>query len=189
MALDPKKLKSYLEASKQKKMAGMPNVIKKGMPGSGMAANPKSLEKDEHAKMAMKDAHKGGIASPMPPAKGKGPAKDAESAMKAMAKLIAEEIEEGEFDDDIMLLMEDFNPDMIPAWAEDKKTWKKAKKIVDPEGDGAEYSDPYAVVAHLYKKMGGKCKDMPEHDDDDDDMDDDLGDNGEYSYNSEDEEA
>lgn len=180
MPLDPKKLKSYLDANKEKKMAGMPNVIKKGMPANGGLPH-----KDEHAKMAMKEAHKGGIASPMPPAKGKGPAKDAESAMKAMAKLIAEEIEEGEFDDDIMLLMEDFNPDMIPEWAEDKKTWKKAKKIVDPEGDGAEYSDPYAVVAHLYKKMGGKCKEMPEPDDMDD-MDDDDDNNG---YESEDEEA
>ena len=182
MPLDPKKLKSYLEASKEKKMAGMPNVIKKGMPNGAMKHAENGMhEQSPHAKMAMKDAHKDGIASPMPPAKGKGAAKDAESAMKAMAKLIAEEIEEGEFDDDIMLLMEDFNPDMIPDWAEDKKTWKKAKKIVDPEGDGAEYSDPYAVVAHLYKKMGGKCKEMSAPDMDDDDDDD--------SYESEEEEA
>lgn len=182
MPLDPKKLKSYLDSSKEKKMAGMSNVLKKGMPSHGVGAPKQDLPaKDEHAKMAMKNAHKNGIASPMPPAKGKGPAKDAESAMKAMAKLIAEEIEEGEFDDDIMLLMEDFNPDMIPSWAEDKKIWKKAKKIVDPEGDGAEYSDPYAVVAHLYKKMGGKCKEMPESDD--------MDDEDSNEYESEEEEA
>lgn len=162
MALDPKKLKSYLDMSKQKKLAAMPNVIKKGQ-APGMAqkhANEEmhdEHEMKEHAEHAMKTAHKGGIAKPMEP-KGKGAAKEAEAAMKSMARLLAEEIEEGEFDDDVMLLMEDFNPDSMPKWVLDKKTWKKAKKIVDPEGEGAEYKDPYAVVAHLYKKMGGQFK-------------------------------
>lgn len=165
MPLEPKKLKSYLEFSKQKKMASMPNVLKKaGMPS--MNAKAQHMEHEEehelppqssHAKEAMKSAHKDGIAKPME-IKGKGSAKEAEAAMKSMARLIAEEIEEGEFDDDVMLLMEDFNPDSMPKWVLDKKTWKKAKKIVDPEGEGAEYQDPYAVIAHLYKKMGGKFK-------------------------------
>ena len=46
-----------------------------------------------------------------------------------------------------------------PEWASDDSVWKKAEKEVDPEGKGKEkYNDPWAVVADVYKKMGGKVK-------------------------------
>jgi len=170
MAIEARKMKSYLESQKMKKQSMMPNVLKKaGLPIDDKQHVDIEIEyeagegKDsEHAEEAMKSAHKGGIGKPMPAAKGKGSAKEAEQAMKAMAALIAEELDEGECDDDIMMLMADFDPESMPDWVLDEKVWKKATKIVDPEGDGAEFSDPYSVIAHLYKKMGGKFKEMDE---------------------------
>jgi hypothetical protein len=42
-----------------------------------------------------------------------------------------------------------------PKWADPAK-WKKAKKVVKEYWK--KYSDPYAVVAHVYHSMGGKVK-------------------------------
>jgi len=42
-----------------------------------------------------------------------------------------------------------------PKWASNPAIWDRAEKIVDPEGEGAKYSEPYAVVANIYKRMGG----------------------------------
>jgi len=42
-----------------------------------------------------------------------------------------------------------------PAWAKNKSIWRKAKAAVDPSGAGSKYSEPWGVVAHVYKKMGG----------------------------------
>jgi len=78
---------------------------------------------------------------------------------------IAEMIEAGNGNPELMDLAEELaeavdeegeamaNP---PAWAKSKAIWRKAKKAVDPSGKGAgKYSDPWATVAHVYKKMGG----------------------------------
>ena len=45
----------------------------------------------------------------------------------------------------------------MPAWVLDEDKWEKAKKIVDRK----KYKDDnsyYAVVATVYKKMGGRVK-------------------------------
>jgi len=44
----------------------------------------------------------------------------------------------------------DGNP---PQWAVDPDKWAKAEEAVKPHWD--EYDEPYAVVAHVYKNMGG----------------------------------
>lgn len=44
----------------------------------------------------------------------------------------------------------DGNP---PSWATDPDKWAEAEKAVKPHWD--EYDEPYAVVAHVYKNMGG----------------------------------
>lgn len=38
----------------------------------------------------------------------------------------------------------------------DEKTWKRAKKAVKPYWK--KYDEPYAVIMHVYKNMGGKFK-------------------------------
>jgi len=77
---------------------------------------------------------------------------------------IAEMIEDGKGHPDLMDLAEELaeaveehgepmaNP---PAWAKDKAKWREAKQAVDPTGAGAKYSEPWAVVSHVYKKLGG----------------------------------
>jgi hypothetical protein len=174
MAIEPRKIKSYLDTQKSKKQAMMPNVIKKAQsklpPKPEMHEDDYDMEHDEHAEEAMQSAHKGGIGKPMPAMKGKDAEKKALQAMKAMAELIAEELEEGECDDDVMMLMADFDPDEMPEWVLDEDIWKKASEIVDPEGEGAEYADPYSVIAHLYKKMGGKFEGLEEYEESDDEM-------------------
>lgn len=47
-----------------------------------------------------------------------------------------------------------------PAWVADEATWERAKKAVRPESKKSQrrYSEPYAVVAHVYRNMGGKIR-------------------------------
>lgn len=47
-------------------------------------------------------------------------------------------------------------PDNPASWVGDEGTWEKAKAAVKPRWD--EYDEPYAVVAHVYEKMGGTYK-------------------------------
>ena len=51
-----------------------------------------------------------------------------------------------------------FDPDEDdkPEYVADGGLWKKAVKVIDPEGVGAKYDHPYRVAAALYKLMGGK---------------------------------
>lgn len=44
----------------------------------------------------------------------------------------------------------------MPAWVKDHGLWNKAKTAVAPHADS--YDEPYAVVAHVYKSMGGGTK-------------------------------
>jgi len=71
-----------------------------------------------------------------------------------------EKINDGKQDGQLRKLMRDFDPeDNPPEWVQDEAKWEKAKEAVDPEGDGGEkYDEPWAVVAHVYKRMGGKIK-------------------------------
>jgi hypothetical protein len=42
------------------------------------------------------------------------------------------------------------------AWIADEDIWNKAKKAV--RKSWKKYKEPYAVIADVYKKMGGKVK-------------------------------
>jgi hypothetical protein len=55
---------------------------------------------------------------------------------------------------------DDGNP---PEWVSDEKLWDRAKAIVagtahptyEDIDDQSDYDDPWAVVAHVYERMGG----------------------------------
>jgi hypothetical protein len=87
------------------------------------------------------------------PAK-KSAAKDDVSAMVDAA---AKKIADGKGDPKLMKLAKGVtaknNP---PAWVADEAIWEKAKKAVEPKWD--DYDEPYAVVATVYKSMGGATK-------------------------------
>lgn len=82
---------------------------------------------------------------------------------------IAEMVEDGEGDPDLMALADELVEHMEaaeddeeielenpPKWAASPAIWDKAEQAVDPEGKGSKYSEPYAVVVHVYKRMGGR---------------------------------
>ncbi len=78
-----------------------------------------------------------------------------------LSKFVKEEgdrVNGGKQDPQLKKLMRGFDPeDNPPAWVRDESKWERAKEAVDPEGDGADkYDEPYAVVAHVYKRMGGR---------------------------------
>lgn len=59
-------------------------------------------------------------------------------------------------DPDLTAKLQDYDPERDgepPSWATDAELWGKAKAAVEPKW--TEYDAPYAVVAHLYKSMGG----------------------------------
>lgn len=45
-------------------------------------------------------------------------------------------------------------PDNPPAWVHDEATWERAKKAVEKRW--GQYSEPWAVVTHVYYNMGGR---------------------------------
>jgi hypothetical protein len=88
----------------------------------------------------------------------RGPSDVAESD-KYDEKLVQDVVaamEDGNIDSELIDLMTNFDPENNPPeWVTSKKTWERAKRAVDPNGKGAKYSEPWAVVAHVYRKMGG----------------------------------
>ena len=77
-----------------------------------------------------------------------------------VAEVVAE-MEETGGDDEILDLVMGYDPELDgnpPAWVEDEDLWERAKAAVNPEAEDAPYSDPWAVVAHVYKKMSGGIK-------------------------------
>lgn len=44
--------------------------------------------------------------------------------------------------------------DNPPSWVRDEATWERAKRQVRPYWHS--YSDPWAVVTHVYEQMGGR---------------------------------
>ena len=80
---------------------------------------------------------------------------------------IGEMVENGEGEPELMDLAEALQDEIDaqgeeaelpvppPAWAKSPAIWETAEKAVDPEGVGGSYTEPYAVVAHVYKRMGG----------------------------------
>jgi hypothetical protein len=49
-------------------------------------------------------------------------------------------------------------PDVVgaPIWVRDAATWRRAERAVFPHWK--QYHAPYAVVAHVYKQMGGRIR-------------------------------
>ena len=87
---------------------------------------------------------------------------DADEDVK-IARLVVEEgkrVNDGKEDGQLKRLMADFDPEENPpAWVRDEEKWDRARDAVDPDGEGGEkYDEPWAVVAHVYKRMGGKIK-------------------------------
>lgn len=143
----PHKLAAFAQKSKSKKLS---------LPFKGKQVMPHHSEEDsEHEdahEYSMEDAEHQEAESP------EHEAAEREGAEEYMVKEAAEEVDEGG-DDEIMELMEDYDEGDNPSWAKDHGIWKKALKAVKPEGKGADkFDNPYAVVAHVYKKMGGRIR-------------------------------
>lgn len=79
-------------------------------------------------------------------------ADDAEELVATVAARVAS----GRVDTQLKKLLNGYDPgeQPVPPWAEDD-LWEKAVQAVDPDGDGANYDDPYLVVGAVYKKLGG----------------------------------
>lgn len=65
----------------------------------------------------------------------------------------------GDVDEEVMSHVSGYDPEQDgnpPEFVEDEATWERAHKAVEPRfGD---YDEPWAVIAHVYKAMGGKFK-------------------------------
>lgn len=75
---------------------------------------------------------------------------------------IRQKIKDGEGDEEILGLVDGYDPETEgnpPSWIDpdDEPTWEKAKEAVGPEGE-SEAEDYWAVVTHVFKKMGGTVK-------------------------------
>jgi hypothetical protein len=73
----------------------------------------------------------------------------------------AKKIDDGNPDEELVEKMQgfDFALDDFPEWItepEDQDKWNDAKDAVDPEGEGMKHNDPYLLIAHVYKRIGGK---------------------------------
>lgn len=74
---------------------------------------------------------------------------------------IAENIKNGKGDPQLLKLSKGIDPaHNPPEWVEDEDIWERAKKAVgmNENGESDKYDEPYAVVASVYQKMGGKIK-------------------------------
>jgi len=58
-----------------------------------------------------------------------------------------------------------FDPeeDEAPSGVKDVGLWKRFVALVDPEGKGAQFEEPYAVALALYWLSGGPLEDLYEH--------------------------
>jgi len=73
---------------------------------------------------------------------------------------VAAEVENGHGDKKLMKLVKGYDPKKMgnpPSWAADEDIWDKAKDAVGPE-DESDYDNYYAVLAHVYERMGGEIK-------------------------------
>lgn len=75
---------------------------------------------------------------------------------------VRKQIANGKGDEEIMSLVDGYDPEEEgnpPSWIDpdDEDIWDKAKKAAGPEGK-SEAEDYWAVVTHIFKKMGGTVK-------------------------------
>jgi len=81
-----------------------------------------------------------------------------ENPTEGIVSAAVAEVDAGELDTELTALMDGYDPEMDgdpPGWVASETLWGKAKAAVDPLGAGSRYSDPWAVVAATYTKMGG----------------------------------
>jgi len=84
-----------------------------------------------------------------------------EKDYSAIVEEEAKKIDDGNPDEELVEKMQgfDFALDDFPEWVteqEDQDKWNDAKDAVDPEGEGMKHNDPYLLIAHVYKRIGGK---------------------------------
>jgi hypothetical protein len=84
-----------------------------------------------------------------------------EKDYSAIVEEEAKKIDDGNPDEELVEKMQgfDFALDDFPEWItepEDQDKWNDAKDAVDPEGEGMKHDDPYLLIAHVYKRIGGK---------------------------------
>lgn len=88
---------------------------------------------------------------------------EAEEPTPEDIQALADLIEDGMGDEEIMPLVENYNPDEgegenPAAWVDSEDIWEQAKKAVGPEGKEYAGDHYWAVVAHVYKSLGGAFK-------------------------------
>lgn len=160
MALNAKKLKGLAERSN----GGKPKMK------FGKKGNPNGDEDDEEKVKALveheKKEHGGKIPSPEEEEaeheEEGNPGDEDEGSDEELAARAAAQIAAGKGDEKLMEMMDGYDPETDgnpPEWVADEDIWDRAKEAVDPEGEGAgKYDEPWAVVAHVYDRMGGGRK-------------------------------
>jgi hypothetical protein len=83
-------------------------------------------------------------------------------APKINVDAIRSQIEDGDGDEEIMDLVDDYDPEEDgnpPSWIDpdDEPTWEKAKEAAGGE-DESKAKDYWAVVTHIFKWLGGTVK-------------------------------
>jgi hypothetical protein len=81
-----------------------------------------------------------------------------EPSINDLVQLAVQKVKDGKGEPDLMSLSDGYDPDADgdpPSWVDDESTWSKAKEAVDPEGKGKKLEDVWAIVAHVYKALGG----------------------------------
>lgn len=111
---------------------------------------------------------------PEPPKKGNLGEDGDTPDVKAIIKQVDDD---GKGDPKLMELAEEYDPESgeEPNFVADDDTWGEAMDLVEPYFD--ELVEPYAVVLHVYREMGGKLVDEPDDKDDDEEEPEEDGDN------------
>lgn len=67
--------------------------------------------------------------------------------------------------DEMLEHLAGFDPDEdeAPSGVKDVGLWKRFVALVDPEGKGSQFEEPYAVALALYWLSGGPLEDLYEH--------------------------
>lgn len=148
MAAKGKKLKAFVDRENKSKAMSKGKHSDEHEPEKGEHdEHEEHDEEDEHD-----DKHKGG--------EGGGEHGDDEEEHDDFSEddldEIADAIKRGKGDKKLVALSKDIDEDGDPDWVEDEALWEKAKEVVEPHWE--KYDQPYAVVAHVYKLMGGETK-------------------------------
>jgi hypothetical protein len=101
---------------------------------------------------------KGGGGGAPPGKNGGGGNQPQKRDAKTIAQQIAQQIDAGKVDGQLRKLMRGYDPeDGYPQWAKDESKWEEAERAVQPNGRGNGRSgDPWLLVAHVYKGLGGR---------------------------------